>query len=369
MSKSGKKGYVGKHTKSSALMVSVAIHGILIVMALSFVAVRIYVKEEQTFEAKPVNRPRMKLKQLQVPVDLKKKKTQKPKLRKNIVAKPKMKSIDIKMPEMTGIKGGTGYMDGGGGLGGIGFGLDLDLFGGDKGSGNELEGTFFDLKMNPSRKRHPMNDKLYKQAVKDFIGSWKISRLEDDYFKAPKKKFATMFMLPRMDATEAPKAYGVEKVVKPKYWVAYYTGVISAPETGRYRFWGAADDLLIVRVKNRLVLDGTRKGTVVTNWKSDDPRSNKKFMIQGEQIKIGDWFSLSEGDAVEMEVLVGERPGGLFNCTLLIEQKDKNYPKGKKGMPILPIFKTTAIPKKLIPKMKLEPRTCTTEGPSFGVLK
>jgi hypothetical protein len=33
------------------------------------------------------------------------------------------------MPEIVGIKGGTGCMDEGG-LGGIGFGLEIDLFGG-----------------------------------------------------------------------------------------------------------------------------------------------------------------------------------------------------------------------------------------------
>jgi response regulator RpfG family c-di-GMP phosphodiesterase len=103
MGKSGKKGYFGKHSKSSAAMISLTIHAVLILVAVSFVAVRVYVKEEQVFEAKPVSRPTMKLKKLTVPVNVKKKKMQKPKLRKNIVAKPKTKSMDIKMPELNGL--------------------------------------------------------------------------------------------------------------------------------------------------------------------------------------------------------------------------------------------------------------------------
>ena len=97
MGKSKKQGYLGKHAKSSAAMVSLAIHGVLILVAVSFVAVRVIIKEEKTFEAKPISRPRLKLKKLTVPVNIKKKKIQKPKLRKTIVSKPKTTSIDIKI--------------------------------------------------------------------------------------------------------------------------------------------------------------------------------------------------------------------------------------------------------------------------------
>jgi len=366
--KEKKKGYFGRHSKSSAALVSIAVHAVLIVAAVTFVAFRVSIKEDKKFEPKPVNRPRMKLKKLQVPVKETRRKKPKPKLRKTIVVKRPVKTVDIKMPEMVGVKGGTGYLNAGEGLGGIGFGLDMDLFGGSKGTGNELEGTFFDLKMDPDRRRHKMGNKEYKDALKNFIGSWNLNRLEKRFFKAPKKKFATTFILPRMDANEAPKAYNVDKVVKPKYWAAYYKGMIAAPETGKYRFWGAADDLLIVRVKGDMVLDGTRKGTIITNWKSDDPRSGK-FKVSGEEIKIGEWFRLKKGDAVEMEVLIGERPGGLFNCTLLVEQEGVDYPKGKGGRPVLPIFKTKPIPKKIVRQMKIEPGTCSPDGPTFGVMK
>ena len=47
-----------KHTKSSAALISVIIHAILIVVAASYVAVTVITKDELQFEAKKVKRPR-----------------------------------------------------------------------------------------------------------------------------------------------------------------------------------------------------------------------------------------------------------------------------------------------------------------------
>ncbi|MDH3982495.1 MAG: hypothetical protein OES84_06280, partial [Kiritimatiellaceae bacterium] len=256
---SNKKGYFGQHAKSSAVFVSLIIHAVLIVVAISFVAVRVYVKEEKIFEVKKGIRPQMKLIKLRLPANVKKRKNPAPKLRENFVSKPKTKSMNIALPKMVGIKGSMDHLDEGG-LGGIDFGLDLDLFGGDKGSGNEFQGTFFDLKMNPDGEPGKMDEQIYLDVLRSFANSWNISRFSKRYFKAPKNKFATTFMLPKMSAEEAPKAYGVENVVKPKLWAVYYTGQIAAPETGRYRFWGIADNVLMVRVKKRLVIDANWPG-------------------------------------------------------------------------------------------------------------
>lgn len=133
MDKQFGKRFFGKYVKSSAVLVSLGIHALLLVVALSFVAVTVINKEDQVFEAKPVSRPKMQLKKLQVPVNIKKKKTQKPKLRKRIVVQPKLNQTvpDIKMPEITGVKGGigSGAGDGLGGGGGLGFSMpEISLF-------------------------------------------------------------------------------------------------------------------------------------------------------------------------------------------------------------------------------------------------
>jgi hypothetical protein len=114
------KKYFTKHAKSSAALVSLGIHVVLIVVALFFVAFTVIPKRDQEFVAKPVSRPRMQLKKLQVPVNIKKKKVQQPKLRKRIVVQPKLNQQvpDIKMPEITGVKDGMGSAGSGLGIGG-----------------------------------------------------------------------------------------------------------------------------------------------------------------------------------------------------------------------------------------------------------
>ena len=108
------KWFFVRHAKSSAAMISLGIHAVLIIVALSFVAVTVIQKADQNFEAKTVSRPKMPPRKLQVPVKINKRKP--PKLNKRIVVKnPLRNTSNIKMPEITGIKGGMGTM--GGGLG------------------------------------------------------------------------------------------------------------------------------------------------------------------------------------------------------------------------------------------------------------
>ena len=47
-----KKGFIASHSKSSAAVISVGIHALLLIMALSFVAVTVIQKEDMRFEAK-----------------------------------------------------------------------------------------------------------------------------------------------------------------------------------------------------------------------------------------------------------------------------------------------------------------------------
>jgi hypothetical protein len=127
-----KKRFFINHSKSSALVVSLTLHAILAVVAISYVTVTVITKDEKKFEAKQVLRPKMPPKRLQVPVKVKKQR--KPKLRQRIVVKQKMvRNIpDIKMPEISGIKGGLGAMEGAGlgGVGGVGFAMpEINLFG------------------------------------------------------------------------------------------------------------------------------------------------------------------------------------------------------------------------------------------------
>jgi hypothetical protein len=136
----GRKGFFSSHSKSSAFVVSVIIHAIIALVAVFFVAVTVIQKNEVDFAAKPVNRPKMNLRKLQVPVNVSKPKQQ-PRLRKQITVAPKLAKVmpDIQMPEIVGVKGGMGSGSGGFGAGAtLGFTIpEIDLFG-IKGKGEKV---------------------------------------------------------------------------------------------------------------------------------------------------------------------------------------------------------------------------------------
>ncbi len=134
-----KKGFFRSHSKSSAALVSLAIHAILILAAFFFVAVSVVKKDDVDFAAKPVSRPKMNLRRLQVPVNTKTPPKQ-PRLRKQIMVKPINKvAPDIKMPEIVGVIGGLGSA--GSSLGGgpsLGFSLPEINFFGVKGTSEKI---------------------------------------------------------------------------------------------------------------------------------------------------------------------------------------------------------------------------------------
>ncbi len=350
-------------------MVSIGVHALIIVIAISFVAVTVIKKEEQKFEVTTVARPKMNLKKLQVPVKIKKK-TSAPKLRKRILSVPKRNVQEIKMPEVVGIKGGLGNM-GGAGLDGVGFSLgEMDLFGGSKSFGNELSGSFYDLKQTMTSEPTGITIEEYDEVLFRFLRGWDERHLSEKYFRAPNSKFAIAFIMPEMSASAAPKAFGVGDVVKPMQWLAYYKGQISAPETGKYRFCGMGDDVLYVRVKRKLVLDASWSSIYgKAGWTSDEKR---EFKLGHGTMVVGDWISLKKGVPVSIEVLIGERPGGKFGCQLLIEQKGGEYKmvgSEENQRPILPIFKLKDIPDEVVKKMKVNSNQITVEGPIFGTAK
>jgi hypothetical protein len=162
-----------------------------------------------------------------------------------------------------------------------------------------------------------------------------------------------------MPAEEGPAAFGVEKLVKPKLWVVFYKGKIVVSHTAWYRFVGFADDACEVAIDKKTVLDGSKPNpanvtshpsiTDVINYPSqahytynfptalpDLPKVNMPFAC-------GDWIQLQEGQPYEMDVLIGEYPGGQFGAWLMVERKDYSYEKTANGSPILPLFRVSNV--------------------------
>ena len=104
-----KSSFLSKYAKSSAFIATLIFHAVIVLIAIGLVAYEVITKEEKKFVAKENNRPKMKLKKLQVPIKMEKKKKTTARLRKRVVAKKaRVTASDIKMPEITGITGGLG---------------------------------------------------------------------------------------------------------------------------------------------------------------------------------------------------------------------------------------------------------------------
>ncbi|HSR88094.1 MAG TPA: hypothetical protein VLL07_04000, partial [Pontiella sp.] len=126
-------------------------------------------------------------------------------------------------------------------------------------------------------------------------------------------------------------------------WMVYYRGKLLHKEGITFRFWGAADDVLTVRVDGKVVLaanytwTGSDGHPIAQDWISHAP-NNRMFRLGNQKMAGGDWITLEPGVPLDFEAIAGEGPGGEFHAQLLVEVKGETYPLNDRGAPVFPIF-------------------------------
>ncbi len=329
-------GFWARLAASKFLFISIVAHLLFGLGATYFIVQRIQAKRKVTFKGGPPSaNPSKRALEHKVSMAQKKKTGGAPPQAKRIVSAgiakvslpdlPTIPTANTVVPGMmaglggagfgTGMGFGSGSGSGMGGGGGGGGGMTLFGF---RGAGSGLVGTFYDLKQKRSKQPSGVNANNYTGIVRKWVdGGMRESEL-DDYFKAPTKLSTSQFMIPDMPADEAPKAYGVEKEVKPSQWLAVYRGRVQPPKEGTYHFIGAADDVLLVRVNGKLVLDASWAPTSALQPEEVIPPQYvgfpRKGYIRGESVHF------SGTSWSEIEVVIGERPGGRFWGVLLVQQ-------------------------------------------------
>lgn len=235
---------------------------------------------------------------------------------------------------------------------------------------NALVGTFYDLKQTSDRKPTEMTDDEMRIELRDIVRRGFKEKVFDKYYKAPRTLYQNKLHIPIMPADGAPAAFECEKEVQPKRWIVAYRGAVQAPKSGRFRFVGASDDLLVVRFNNRPVFDYgyTIAGTGTHGFgRSNEMEGTKENVELAKEIRkltpmqvpisfykytqtpkynkdiggmaIGPEFEVKEGETYPIEIMIGEIPGGFFSVSLLIEEIGANYEKDPGGSPILPLFR------------------------------
>jgi hypothetical protein len=150
-----------------------------------------------------------------------------------------------------------------------------------------------------------------------------------------------------------------------------YRGMVTPPRSGKYRFVGAGDDVLVVRFNGKHVFDhGFTSGTtgvylagngikVLKEEAEDDNMLAKlkkdypmKLPVQFHEyestrnwngaiggLAVGKEFEAEAGKTYPIEILISEIPGGLFCASLLIEEIGQKYTASPSGAPIFPLFR------------------------------
>jgi hypothetical protein len=251
---------------------------------------------------------------------------------------------DIQLPEMSGIGNGIGNGD----FGGFDIMPDLSevtIFGSGQTIGNDFVGTFYDLKRTRSGNVTAMDETQFATELEKFCrNGWKPSTLAK-FYQSPKKLYTTTFCVPHVPSSLAPFAFGEPNTIACQ-WAVYYKGMLVYPEDIKFRFWGHGDDVLVVRVGGKVVLDaswesdsyGARR--IAGNWVSSATK-NRQWYLGNNLAWGGDWIELKAGEPVEMEVLLGEQPGGNFCAMLLVEVDGVEYETNPQNQKFLPIFRTS----------------------------
>lgn len=270
-------------------------------------------------------------------------------MRANAVAKIALPDVTRTSKGPLGI-GEADFGGGGFGAGGGGMGSGQTLFGSQGGGG--LIGSFYDLKQDRKRKptgitgaSTPRFHDVMRQAARSRFSSSVFGK----YYKANRQLSYTVLAVPTMDANEGPTAFAVQKEVQPKAWLVHYTGVVTPPKSGKWRWVGFFDDALVVFVDGKVVFDGC--------WEQCFTGARHNFggpvLANGKQAVAGNWVDLSR--PFRIDILVGERPGGHVGGALMVQRQGDTYGKRGDGTPILPLFSTVFLDSKTRERIKQYP--------------
>ncbi len=355
-------------TSSRFLLISLAVHVLLGLFATVFIVQTITARHKPEFAAPSANNASTHSLEHKVQMAKKQKTMSAPAQAKRItttalntrVALPVMPAMPTMSnaisPMMAGMGGnGTGLSMGGGGGGGGGpGGGGPTLFGFHKSGGSTLVGTFYDFKQTPDGKptsmviadegmlsppERPANEEN-KKLVGAFANGGFNESMFSNYFKGPAALYATQVFIPIIPSELGPSEFNLADKVKGRRWLVVYRGQVSPPVGGRYHFVGAADDYLIVRFQHKIVLDGSL-------FHPSGKKEVKELFYEGMSGSMrcdeGDAFNVNDGEFYDIEILLGEQPGGETCAFLMLEKEGETYTKDAKGNPILPIFKTAHV--------------------------
>lgn len=234
----------------------------------------------------------------------------------------------------------TGSGDSNGAAGGSGgFGSS------DRASGG-LAGKLYDFKQSPDGDEIRYNladrEEFVERVLRLQRSRFSATSLRR-HFVAPNSLYLTHLAIPDSSASAGPEYFGAKDSIKPSGWMAHYRGQVVVPKSGTYRFSGLGDDYLVLMINGRerlVACWGDIQERVAGRWEPTEPSGQFTSPMPGMKLVFGDWIRLKEGDVIDLDLGIGERPGGKVGFVLHVEEKGVDYRKAPDGRPILPLFTT-----------------------------
>ena len=139
---------------------------------------------------------------------------------------------------------------------------------------------------------------------------------------------------------EFPGRTGLAPYSREGGWMAWYHGQVMPPGAGRYRFWGYADNHLLVAINGKPVFEGSRRDSSFKDLgipRTDNPAL--PCLIARAGFACSEWIELS-GDPIQLDILFGEVGGNITSGLLLVEREGGHYEETFWGQPKWPLFLT-----------------------------
>ena len=139
-----------------------------------------------------------------------------------------------------------------------------------------------------------------------------------------------------------PQQTGLEPYSESGGWLSWYHGNVVPPRSGRYRFWGYADNHLMVAINGKPVFEGSRRESSFKKLgisRTDNPAL--PCLIAPAGFACSDWIEVTD-QPLQLDILFGEVGGRITSGLLLIEREGENYEETFWGQPKWPLFLTEA---------------------------
>jgi ferric-dicitrate binding protein FerR (iron transport regulator) len=137
-----------------------------------------------------------------------------------------------------------------------------------------------------------------------------------------------------------PKHSRMEPYVSSLGWLAWHGGLVK-PRPGRYRFWGYADNHLLVAVNGTPVFEGCRYDSEFRKVLGIARQNHPSLPCLNARAGFasGEWFEVDD-NPIRLDLLFGEQSGTSTAGLLLVEREGDPYEETSWGQPKWPLFLT-----------------------------